>query len=232
MKTPFLSHLGVPVTQQALPPNSDSFPIRFNQYNSELWDKAIEDMSPTDNVGQAWGEVIRDYVELCVAEGVFPFSSPSSNVNDSIYTELSTARKALVHFFNRSKLLDNLTVRNTSREVTMTTTGFSLVVEASVLLKDPTIPNWLVIQPSPGFYKKNHVFEKTLASNCKIEVLNHSGQATMHWVLKYIVTVNIFPEVPGNEVPSKSELETFILKVLWMPVLRSLRPAGVHHKLV
>jgi hypothetical protein len=61
---------------------------------------------------------------------------------------------------------------------------------------------------------------------------DRGGHMPRRWHIGYEIDCPIFPEIPTNGLPSKAELEKFILNVLFMPVLRRQRPKKILHRLI
>lgn len=230
---PFLSHLGVAVQDQAVPPTVQSFPIRFNQNNYKLWGEAVAQVK-IKSARAAWGQAIKNYVDLCLTRGVYPFTGTQQSTNDQIFNILKDHRRDLVHFINQSKILDLVTIKSTTREVLMTTTGFGLRVDAQVVLKDPTFPQWLFQNPMPNFsiIRDGHTWHKNISTDCVFKVYNEGTAMVGRWHIAYEVHVAKFPDIPGNDIPSQAELEQFVLQVLYLPLLRAHRPFGMTHRLI
>lgn len=233
--TPYLSSLGVPVLLQTRPPTNAGFPLMFNSGCKHLWDEAIREFTPTDSPITDWYNVITKFIDKASAAGRYPFTGYHQSINDLISDRLRNARRAVVRFMDKSKILKLATVRNTHRRVSMTDTGFVLTVYGDIFLKDPTFPQWLLQMPYPRFDIVRSIdnrWDKNLGDNVTFFARNEGALAKDRWFIGYDIKVDLFPEVPNQPLPSKGELERFVLNVLWMPVLRSHRPQGLSHKLL
>lgn len=228
---PFLSNLGVSDVDQARHPTAQAFPPTFNPNCRSIWDSTISQLEVLDtDVGFTWGHAIRQFIASCIDQDLYPFSGSRQGANDQIFTELQDARKQVVKFLNQSKMLKYVDLRVTRREVEMSTIGFTLRCLGIAYLKDPTFEKWLMQMPMPAFRIKHAGrYLKHLSNSVTMVVYNEGNH---RWHVGYEIVVRRFPDLPGKHVPSKAELETFILDVLWMPVLRSHRPLGYHHRLI
>jgi hypothetical protein len=232
---PFLTSLGVPPNRQARPPNSESFPLSFNPNNFHVWEEILRDFIPTGNVVNDWGKVIRLYIDTCYDRSIYPFQNLHQSKNDQIYHYLKDRRREVVRFINKSKLFHEIAIRDSRRKVAMTDSGFTLEVFAICRLKDPLFIKWLQKSPYPKFdivRQPNGRYMKPLMDGLSMFVYNDGAQLSQRWHIGYVIECPMYPEIPGEPVPSKGELERFILKVFWEPILRSMRPDGVLHRLV
>lgn len=229
-RLPFLSNLGIQDTDQARSPTVAAFPLAFNPGSKGIWETTIAELVVTDKPDEDWAHAIKNFVKNCVEADVYPFSNMKQSANDQILSELTDARKKIVKFLNQSKMLKYVTLRVSRREVEMSTIGFTLRVLGQAYLKDPTFEKWLMQTPMPAFRIKHEGrYLKHLSNSVTMVVYNEGNQ---RWRVGYEIVVRHFPELPGKHIPSKAELERFVLDILWMPVLKSHRPDGFHHRLI
>jgi hypothetical protein len=236
MRMPFLSNLGVLAQDQARNPCASSFPHAFNPACQHVWDAVVTGMLQGKDVAANWGHAITLFIEVCIAKDMYPFSNLKQSANDSILTDLQDARLAVVKFMNLSKMLSFVNIKATSREVELTNTGFVLRVYGKAILKqpnDPTFEKWLLQMPYPRFDLKDHGrYVKHLSHTVAMVVFNEGASMSQRWHVGYEIICNQFPDIPGKHTPTKEQIETFILDILWMPVLKSRRPIGWHHRLI
>lgn len=233
---PFLSNLGVPVLDQARPPTVKGFPLGLNVNNVAEWTTAVHALIPSDNAAKDWGTTLRLYVDLCEKVGVFPFSNVSHN--DQIVDILWQARKDFIRFVNQNNFFHNVTVRSTFRNVMATDTGFVLNVYAKARIEDPSFIKWLqglrtrYTEPRPQIKSLTLKYTKPIAPNLSVFVHNETVTFPERWLVGYEISVPFFPDIPNNKLPSKAEIEEFVLTILWMPLLRAMRPIGMAHRLI
>lgn len=234
-RKPFLTSLGVSPIQQARPPTADAFPPAFNPNNKLVWNELIENFIPSGDVNRDWGTLIREYIDTCSDRDLYPFQNIHQSKNDQIYHYLKDRRHEVVRFINKSKLFDEIAIRDSKRKVAMTDSGFVLEVYAICRLKDPLFLKWLQRSPYPKFEsirKPDGRYMKPLMDGLSMFVFNTGAEMSQRWHIGYVIECPMFPEIPGNPLPSKSDLEKFVLRVLWEPILRSARPDGVMHRLI
>ena len=235
MSTPFLSNLGVSALDQARTPVPAAFPVALNPNNKSEWMQACSDLVTTGEAATDWGLTLKRYVQLCEDRGVYPFQSVHQSRNDQISDYLRDRRREFVKFVNRANFFDAIKIRTTERKVTVTDRGFVLTVTAHCQIKDPSFGKWLSMMPLPKFdfvvHEGRHI--KHLDQGLDMFVINErlSGSAE-RWIIGYDITCPIYPDLPNEHLPSKAEIEKFVLDILWMPLLRSMRPQAALHRLI
>ena len=235
MARPFLANLGVSAIEAARYPMGPSFPPVFNPNCKPLWDQTIQALIIEDDEEpiEVWHRAIEEFVSLCVVKDLYPFSNLKQSHNDLILQRLTDARKQVVKFMNRSNILDMATIRTTSRSVEVNSMGFVLKVYGQIKLKDPTFERWLLKTPYPGFrIKHQEQYRKPLGQDLTMVVYNEGASMSDRWHIGYEIVCRQFPDLPGKHMPSKSELEAFIMDVIWMPILKAHRPFKYHHRLI
>jgi len=224
---PFLSNLGVSDIAQARNPTADAFPPNFNVNCKQVWDRTISLLPLTEDVCTNWGQAIRDFIENCIEADLYPFSDLKQSVNDQIMASLMASRKALLKDF--TKMLCSVKLGSTIRSVEMNNLGFTLKTCSAVTLKDPTFGQWLTQAPYPRFVVRQEDFYiKQIDASTNL----FASKDVDKWSVGYEIVCKQFPSIPGNPLPTRLELEKFILNVLLMPVLKIHRPDGFHHRLV
>jgi hypothetical protein len=227
MSEPFLSNLGVTSLQQARPPEGSTFPLAFNPNNVSVWEAAVLSIDPSGEAATDWVLAVRAYVDLCEKRGVFPFQNVHLDRNDQISDYLKDRRKSFVEFCESVEFFADVKVRDTERKVTMTDSGFMLKGIAIVHISDPSYEQWLT--QKPAFQKMESRFSRSLMSG--LSVFAEPKEAG-NWELGYEISCPMYPDVPDSPLPSRANLESFVLSVLWMPVLRCTRPSNLAHRLI
>jgi len=231
---PFLANLGIGSMEQARSPTVDTFPRMFNTNNRSDWEQAVQELIPSGNALQDWGITIRKYVNLCEQRNVFPFQSFQQNRNDQIYDYLRSRRKTFVNFIDKCNFFENVAIRSTHHKVVVSDRGFVLTVYARARIADPTFLDWLVKSPQPRFNAAQDMggrYIRPLQDGLNMFV-HPDGQDTYRWCIGYDIDCPFYPELPNNFIPSKAELERFILEVLWKPILRTSRPLNMSYRLI
>ncbi len=225
-----LSALGVPLRDQTSAPTIDTFPIRFNQNTEVQWREAVGSISETQP-DRAWARALENYVDLCTKRSVYPFS-PHDSQNDRIYGALITARRTVVRWMERYDLHSVLKARRTHRLVRMIPTGFVLRCEGECdyVKGDLPITEKLGLRRTSTDYAA--IWQRDIAAGLTFFIANKGANLSGRWSYGYEIAVNIFPSIPGRPLASSKELEEFILRVLYLPILRAYRPQGMHHRLV
>jgi hypothetical protein len=232
---PFLFNLGIRSFDQARPPTVDTFPTAFNTSNRSIWTKAIQQLQPSGNSLQDWAVTLKRYIDLCTHDGIFPFqSSYSESRNDQIFIYLRERRRSFVKFVDKCHLFDDVKIRSTHHKATVTDKGFVLTVYAQARITDPSFIGWLQGLPLPRFSlrQSDGRYIRTIQDGLEIFVYNEAPPLPERWCIGYNISCSMYPDIPNNHLPSKAELERFILDILWMPILRSARPVNTNHRLI
>lgn len=234
MTSPFLSNLGVSDLQQARPPTSKTFPPSLNPNNRSIWQEAVEGITPSKHPQEDWGIALRRYVDLCGHRGVYPFQSVAQSKNDDISDFLRDRRRELVKFIDRTDFFADIKLRSTQRETHMTNKGFVITVSGNANITDPSFETWLTTVPFPkfDFVKQGGRFWKNIKEGLRMFAYrDHGSNSAERWVIGYEISCNIYPDLPTQHLPSRAQLEKFVMDVLFMPHLRAIRPRKVLNRL-
>lgn len=234
MGTPFFNNLGITDIQQGRSPTAETFPLAFNPNNKSVWEQAVHELVPSEPALD-WVTAIQRYVALCEAQGVYPFQSVQQSRNDRIVDYLRERRRAFVKFIDYTNFFDVVKLRTTDRKVVITNTGFVLTVTGTANITDPSFEKWLIEMPYPRFdlVKQDGRHWKTLQTGLRMFAYrDHGSNSPERWVIGYEITCPIFPDLPDIHIPSKQQLEKFVLDILWLPILRSTRPKKTTHRLI
>lgn len=231
------SALGVPLSEQLAVPTADTFPSRCNPRALPMWRTAVSSTGSTVPA-TAWARTFDKYLQLCRAKGVHPITSDEVR-NDQIYTKLIDARRLVVKFIDQHRLADELKVRTTKRTVRMTNTGFVLKAEGhcepfhgvnTLKGQRPSVIDKMGLRTNSSTWASR--WSRSLAANVEFYVVNEGTAMSGRWYYGYSVTVDIFPAIPGSIASTTQELENFVLKIIYLPILRAYRPQGLMHRLV
>lgn len=231
-----LSALGVPIAEQNDVPDIYSLPLEFNPAADKIWRQAVVSVKAKDPK-TAWHDTINKFLDLCSKANIFPYKGHKTN-NDKIYTHLVEARRALVKFMDRHNLYEALRPRSVTKQVSMLAQGFVIKAEARAdqLMKDPDILKVNGVFDSMGLRKSavGHpsIWEREIQAGVRFFIANEGARMSNRWTFGYEIACPYFPEIPGNYTPSNTELEAFVSNVMYKPIVRSIRPLGVMHRLL
>ena len=228
MDAPFLTNLGVSPLLQGRAPTAGSFPDAFNPNARTLWESVFPIVESGDPRFD-WGVAIRDYIDACEVNDVYPFRETGADPNDRIFEALRDGRAAVVNFIDRIELFKEVKIRDVARTVTMMDVGFTLEVYGLCRLLDPSFPQWLI---QVGFAQDQGEYHKALGGMVTMWVRKDGEDNVDRWHIGYRIKVSAYPAIPGHAAPSKSELERFVLDVLWDSAFRMNRPNGLLHRLI
>jgi hypothetical protein len=208
--------------------------LTFNPNNKSVWQKAVHELVP-ENPTVDWVRCIQRYVDLCTLRGVYPFQSVQQSRNDQISDYLRERRRAFVKFIDQTDFFEGVKLRTTDRKVVVTDKGFVLTVTATARIVDPSFEKWLMEMPFPRFdlVKKEGRHWKTLQTGLRMFAYRDLGSnSPERWVVGYEITCPIYPDLPDKHLPSKQQLEKFVLDILYMPHLRAMRPKKALNRLI
>jgi hypothetical protein len=211
------------------------FPQGLNRNNIAEWTSAIHSLIPTATAAEDWAQVLEKYIELCEAQGVFPFSNTQTDHNDQIIQLFQRTRRDFVKFVDRNRFFHDMRIRSTHHLVHLTDLGFTLQVYAKARVEDPSFVKWLESLPTAEsfpFRRQSDRYVKRLTHYLAVFVETLDPNNPEQWKVGYEINSPWFPTIPNQHLPSKEELERFILDVLWMPLIRSMRPIGMGHRLI
>lgn len=228
--------LGVPESEQNDVPDVNFMPLEFNSSAENLWKQAVSTVKTTDPK-TAWARAVRKYLDLCSKADLFPFKYQQTK-NDKVYEALVKARREVVKFMDRHELYAAFKPRSVTRQVSLLNHGFVIKAEAraDVLDKDPKLIHVFGVFDNMGLRKSTEahpsVWERSLDHNVRFFVANEGARMSQRWSFGYEIAIPMFPTVSGTHTPSNSELEHFILDVVYKPLVKAIRPLGTMHKLL
>lgn len=232
---PFLSNLGVTAFQAARPPTIQTYPLAFSANNISQWTAAVQELIPSLDTRYDWAITIKRYVEQCTKSGVYPFQALHQTRNDQISDFLTERRRAFVKFINMTGMLEHVFLKATHRTVTVTESGFHLRVHGDAIIEDPTYTTFLQKVPYPKMLLRTEDshYVRQLMNGLEVFAYNEYARTMkQRWIVGYEIVCPIFPDLPNHPTPTKDELERFILDILWMPLLRSMRPIHQMRRLI
>ncbi len=230
---PELTLIGVPEGLQSRPPMLGSYPRQFNADARFVWKKMLEDeafksqMKSADTPEDKWYMALKEFLARCEQLGVLPFNNiTEEQKNDAVITSLQSARVELVTFANRIGLLEKLRITKACRDYKVKEKGFGIVSWAYCkYVDDPTFEQWLTKSPSPRFTRALDLkYSKMLQPNLLLWVRYPSPtRVTVGFEIQVASTVSI----PGKRLATRKEIDSFVDRVIWKPIVRAHRFNGV-----
>ena len=222
--------LGVSDQRRTNMPEPRDFPAGINRANQRYWTQAVNSLK-SKKPQDAWDEALDNYLTICRKNNIFAFDNRSAN-NDQIYNKLIRGRRTVVRFIEAQKLNTEVVVRTTERSVAMTSTGFILrcVGHADFLKEAPSVIRTMGIRKTHRKYATQ--WEIGLGDGVTFFVANDLIDMAGRWHYGYELKVDTFPFVPGQGASTSKDMENFILKIIYLPILRAYRPIGLQHRLV
>jgi len=235
-----LAVMGVPPKYWDGFPVPDAYPIKFSADAKPVWDAML--MSDeyllkmrNQTADAAWLNAIGLFLDLCTDFGVVPFAGNTDTVkNETVMSALRSQRIRLVAYMNRMELFTTLglQVRKSYREYVRTSTGFIVSSWADLFpytLKDrPELEAYINSQELHHRdrmlrYLDNHFVNQIWPG---LQVWFKSLQP-LRLQIGFTINIEGTVNIPGNKTPTRKEVDAFLDRQFWFPLLRQHRIDGV-----
>jgi hypothetical protein len=232
-----LSIIGVPEASQKRWPTVTGYPRKFSSEALCVW----KDMVESDEFKQAikvwgtkdlaWHNAIQMFLSLCEDRGVFPFPNNTDTTRAEFVQDfVRRARLKLVAFADESGVFQHLRVKRAFREYVRKDTGLVINCWAEVYpVRDPSVEAWLTKSPMPRFIKHpDSRYMKMVQSNVNMWVrwLN-----TSRIIIGYSIEIHGTINLPGKKTPKRKEVDAWIDRTIWLPIVRAHRFNDVRNRL-
>lgn len=231
-----LSIIGVPTTSQDRWPTVTGFPRKFSSEALPVWKELVESQEFKSNLSVwgtkdlAWHKAIQLFLGACEDKGVFPFPGNTDTTrNEFVQDFVRRGRLALVKFANTSGLFKACKPRKVWREYVRKDTGLVINCWAEMFpVKETNFEKWLTTSPSPRFVRVPGRYQKMVQPNVNMWVryLNAS-RVTVGFSIEVTGTINI----PGKKTPKRKEVDAFIDRTIWLPIVRAHKFDDVKNRL-
>jgi len=234
---PSLSLIGVPDSMQARGPFAASYPQRFNSDARNIWDKMFQDadfvsaVKSRDTVEDQWYWAITEFLKRCGDEGVLPFLNVTQQEkNDAAINSLSQARQSLVHFVDGINLFEKVKIQKAYFNYILKDNGFKIRAWATLRPNfDPLFVKWLRTAPLPRFLPVgDDTYGRMITPNVHMWVRYLNGSRIS---LGYDIDIGSQVSVPGKRLATRKEVDSFIDRVIWKPIVRGHRFKQVKNRL-
>lgn len=232
-----LSIIGVPEAAQGRWPTLTGYPRKFNPEAQVVWKKMLESdvfkegLKHWGSKDLAWHNAIQMFLRACEDAGIFPFPNNTDTTrNEFIQDFVRRGRLALVNFCDKSGIFQHVKVRKAFREYVRKDTGLVIKCWAELLpVKDPSFEKWLLTSPTPRFlHGTDNRYVKTVQPNVNMWVRYLSeARVTIGFSIEIPGTINI----PGKKTPKRKEVDAFLDRTMWLPIVRAHRFADVRNRL-
>ena len=202
------------------PPNAETFPSQFNASQKALWIKVLE-LSSFDNVDskEAWNSAIQTFIETCYFRGIDPFAISANIANDTLIDDLKSQYREWIGLSNKWKrdtvepcLKVNFFAESPTIDCTIDDlTYVKITYKGNILTQN--IKNYLL---SIGATEVSGILNFAGSKGETITVMDNSVLVTLKSSQQPVIT--------DNYQCSKSELETFIKKVILPSILLTSNP--------
>jgi hypothetical protein len=226
---PDLSLIGVPEGQQNRAPGIFSYPQKFNGDAAFIWKKMFNDelfkaeLKSIDKPEDQWYRAIMEFLKICGEIGAVPFSNVTQQeLNDAVTSSLTSARIALVNFCDGVGLFQRVRPFECCVDYKIKEKGFGLVAWAkSRPVFDPGFEKWLNLAPNPRFIRSTDLkWVRHIQSNVNVWVRYVNPQRI---TIGYEIQVASPISVPGKRLATRKEIDAFVDRVIWKPIVRAHR---------
>ena len=226
---PNLSLIGVPEGQQNRAPGVMSYPDRFNPDARNIWKEMFQDemfvanLRATENPDTQWHSAIIEFLKRCEMFGAVPFINVThQEQNDAAMSALSSARISLKKYVDGIGLFDKIKIFKACREYKVKERGLEVTAWADVRpVLDPYFEKWLVTAPSPRFTRSTDLkYVKMIQPNVTFWVRYvNSTRITIGYEIQVASPIS----VPGKRLATRKEIDNFVDRVIWLPIVRTHR---------
>lgn len=235
-----LSILGVPKQYQSRNPSVKAFPAKFNASASNVWTEMLQSQGYKDkvkvwgNLDLVWHNTIQEFLKQCEILGVFPFNnSMETSTNEAVKDAVRAARILIVQYADECKLFNRVKVRKAFREYIRLEQGMTLISWADLYPLEDEVADgfekWLTSTPLPRMYK--------MTNNRYVRYIRPHIRMWVRYINKARVRIGFEIDlagkvtVPNNDVATREEVDDFIDRTIYFPIIRSHRFKKVHTRL-
>ena len=226
---PDLTMLGVPEGLQERAPSIPSYPRRFNADARFIWKQMIQDkdfqtrMRALDTFPLMWHCAIVEFLTRCNEFAATPFSDTTlQNQNDNAITALQSARISLCKFVDGIGLFEKIKIQKAWRDYKIREKGFAIYAWATVRrVADPSFEKWLTQAPTPRLTRSIDLkYRKMIQPNVEVWVRFPVNTRVM---VGYEILIAHPISIPGKRLATRKEIDAYIDKSIWLPLVRSFR---------
>jgi hypothetical protein len=225
--------LGVPEHQQNRAPSASAFPTKFNQANRSIWGKMFDDadvrsaLMTTSDIGEKWDMALVEFMSRCRSASVEPFPTLDTSRNSRIASMLKRMRKEMGLIVDRTGVLKSFRLRNLSRTVVRTDSGFRVLVSMDLIpikgaaMSDKSDLISGITSPKCKFMLGSGVYRRIVNGAISIQFDTRKSISQF----SYELTIAEHPEIESktSRPVTKAQYEKFVLDKLFLPAVRAYR---------
>lgn len=226
---PSLALIGVPENMQDKAPGVTSYPSKFSQEGRRVWEALFRDetfqydFKQCSSAEDKWYFAIVRFLDACGDASITPFANATEqDRNDAAIQYLTAGRMDLVRFADEVGFFEKVSLGKVTTTYRLKDYGFRVASSAQIRkLKDPLFEKWLTTPPLPRFLRTGDMlYSKHIRSNVNMWVRYvNSARITVGYEIDIATSVS----VSGKRLPTRKEVDSFIDRVIWKPVLRAHR---------
>lgn len=239
-----LAVIGVPAVYQSQKPRSEAYPERFDPECRPVWELMLNsDEYKLKITGQtldgSWHQAIQLFIQICRDMGLNPLATTTDTpANEYVQYQVKKYRMQLVKYIDSTNLFtgnvfEPLTVRSSYREYVRTNDGLIISSWADMFPYPNVVKSeyydWLSDPEGPRFirYVDNHFVHVVVPQvQVWIKCIN-----MLRIQVGFTIEVKGTIDMPGNKSPTRKEVDAFLDRTVWLPLLRQLRFKGVTQRL-
>lgn len=203
-------------------PSVSQYPKAFSRDGLNVWREVLEhpdylkrgeglrkDLAPK----QMWRHAVHMFLKRCAEQDIYAFDG-KTNHEEAAREFLIMARRTLVGYVTRSKVFDVFKIHTIERSYDFTVNGFTISVTVNLRpISDPTVHEWLVGKPDPGFEKHaDGVFRRAVHSSIDLEFRPTKNGGKLTYVIRCHTPARL-----TKGLPNKQRLSQHV-ESLWMQI--------------
>ena len=232
-----LSIIGVPSAQQKNLPTVTGYPRKFSGEALPVWTKMLQDPVYKNEIrsegdpDKVWHNTIIEFLKRCEAEGLVPFTGNTETTkNEYVFEFVNRSRIDLVAYFDEVGFFERVKIRKAYREYLRNDSMLTIQSWAELTpVKDMSFEKWLVQVPLPRFHKSvDNRYVRMIQPHIMawVRYLN-PARVTVGFDIQVAGTINI----PGKKTPKRKEVDAFIDKTIWLPIVRAHKIDAIKNRL-
>lgn len=214
-------------------PSITNFPKFYNRTAHSLWAQVIEEMDFGSDTVKNWQFAMKDFQDYCNSCGVDVFDvSTLDSYNEGISDSLKSNRIKAIKCVDDIGIFEHFTIRSITRRTAVIggPEGRNFYVENVAKLhsvNDPTLENWLLNSPLPGFVGvAERSYEKSINAATTLTI-NFTSKTSASIILR--IDCHSMPMIPHKK--TTQSMARFIESKIWDPLVQKYKFNGAKNKM-
>ena len=220
--------LGIDESWVGKRPTPNRYPSLLRPELKNVWVKLLPGIDRTLDPEDQWYRAIEQFLSLCLQNNWQPFLGNQVG-NGWIEGLLFSTRHQVVRYIKATNILAIMKPVDQRTTVKITDLGFTIESRIRGLYADgPTALARLLGSKTFMLHRavsdRGMMFTKTLWPNLWFYALIQSGKRVE---IGYRITINHEASIKGSEKMTRTQIKDWIIRRLWLPVVRVSRVEGV-----